>query len=119
MWEEESGAINGETLEWKVGEESKRQRDPWISFSGNKHSAKKNSATHMKNLSLASVFSSASMQSCTTIRAEVASTWMFLMAYLWRKARSVFDFRQDSGQKLTTNVHHWYPGLDVAGNKKQ
>ena len=45
--EDESGAIN----QWrdagvegwgrKVGEESKRQRDPWISFSGHKHSAMK------------------------------------------------------------------------------
>ena len=25
--EEENGAINGETMEWKVGEESKRQRE--------------------------------------------------------------------------------------------
>ena len=72
----------------------------------------------MKNLSLASVFSSASMQSCTTIRAEVASTWMFFMAYLWSKATSVFDIPQDCGKKFTTNVHHWYPGLDVAAHKK-
>ena len=38
--------------------------------------------THMNNLSLASALPSASMQSCTTARAEEADTLIFLIPYL-------------------------------------
>ena len=41
----------------------------------------------MKNLSLASVLSSASVQSCTTARAELAETRISLIAKLGKQAK--------------------------------
>jgi hypothetical protein len=78
-------------------------------------------ATDMKNLSLASVLLSASAQSCTTARVELATTRTPLMPYLSNQGMRTraHVHKQTNIYTLTRRVRHCCQELGVAETQKQ
>ena len=72
----------------------------------------------MKNLSLASVLSSASVQSCTTARAELAETRISLIAKLGKQAKDAAKHTSHVGrEELTLHVRRCCQVWGEAGKR--